>query len=670
MEFGSEVIADPRERLCNRVCACLLRELNYYSSADDKVAKILEDLALVTATDPEFVLQLAFYCREVLNIRTTSNFLLAYAAVHAETKGFLAIYFNKSVRLPSDLAEIVGIVQALRPSAVAGKLHVPKVLQKAVSAKFPEFNVYQLGKYCSEGKRKRQILTKKHNEVKRLEKEAAKLATQLTHSVKEDEGESNSEDEAKEQLRMRRVNRSISRSCSEDEDGEQRKAKEVSSKKPSISFKQIIRLCHLKEPAKSVMSIMGKRYPKDEQAFLSSSLAQSGTFEASLANTRMKIPTPVTWETELSAQGNYASVWEGLVKSRKLPFMAMLRNLRNMILTGVDETTHNLNIARLSNPDEVAKSRLFPFRFLSAFDAIKVDLDLMQVYQEHKELEMPHLVEESKRRTKMRVPFRGMKAPKISHKHKIIRPACLITQEGLARYQEALETAVRIATTINVKPIMGHSVVFCDVSGSMRCPLSKGNGLAESVLCMDAAIMLGLMVRSVCKSVDFKIFSSKPSEDSKGWLPVEISTENILATVELVKQEAEKLGGGTDFPFDYIESMVEERVHIDNMFVFSDMMISTDASAEHLDQRHQTTVKEVLHKYRSAVNPLMKFVTVDLAGHGRRLAGADFNNDFLNVEVTGYSDSILRLVSEMQQSQVEAVKAAAAQLRVDRPNAN
>ena len=52
----------------------------------------------------------------------------------------------------------------------------------------------------------------------------------------------------------------------------------------------------------------------------------------------MKIPTPVTWETELSERGNLAEVWEKLIHSRSgLPYMALLRNLRNIIKAGVNE---------------------------------------------------------------------------------------------------------------------------------------------------------------------------------------------------------------------------------------------------------------------------------------------------------------------------------------------
>jgi hypothetical protein len=41
------------------------------------------------------------------------------------------------------------------------------------------------------------------------------------------------------------------------------------------------------------------------------------------------------WETQISLKGNKAEVWQQLIDNKKLPFMAMLRNLRNMIKAGM-----------------------------------------------------------------------------------------------------------------------------------------------------------------------------------------------------------------------------------------------------------------------------------------------------------------------------------------------
>ena len=60
-----------------------------------------------------------------------------------------------------------------------------------------------------------------------------------------------------------------------------------------------------------------------------------GAWDESRAGQRMKLATAITWETELSAKGNNAEAWEGLINARKLPYMAALRNLRNIFLASV-----------------------------------------------------------------------------------------------------------------------------------------------------------------------------------------------------------------------------------------------------------------------------------------------------------------------------------------------
>ena len=79
-----------------------------------------------------------------------------------------------------------------------------------------------------------------------------------------------------------------------------------------------------------------------------------------------KLETPYTWETEISDKGNKKEVWDELVDSGKLGFMALLRNLRN-ILDVCNGSTVVKVIERLQNKEEVEKSKQLPFRFWSAY---------------------------------------------------------------------------------------------------------------------------------------------------------------------------------------------------------------------------------------------------------------------------------------------------------------
>ncbi len=88
--------------------------------------------------------------------------------------------------------------------------------------------------------------------------------------------------------------------------------------------------------------------------------------------------TPYTWETQLSELGQkhfapeekvtaLKTLWEELLDSGKLGYMALLRNLRNILGAGVSVRHIKDLCARLSDPVQVKNSRQLPFRFLAAY---------------------------------------------------------------------------------------------------------------------------------------------------------------------------------------------------------------------------------------------------------------------------------------------------------------
>lgn len=78
----------------------------------------------------------------------------------------------------------------------------------------------------------------------------------------------------------------------------------------------------------------------------------------------------MTWEDALSAVGSKvdkAKLWESIIPS--MGYMALLRNLRNFDEAGVSDKAAQTVIEKLQDPEQVAKSRQFPFRFYSAYNA-------------------------------------------------------------------------------------------------------------------------------------------------------------------------------------------------------------------------------------------------------------------------------------------------------------
>jgi len=108
--------------------------------------------------------------------------------------------------------------------------------------------------------------------------------------------------------------------------------------------------------------------PKDEH--------QAELFRKIMSDT---LETPYTWETELSSVGQQSfetkeeldaakrEIWKQLVESRRMGYMATLRNLRNLLRLGMDDETMQLVCDFIADPEAVYKSKQLPFRFLSAY---------------------------------------------------------------------------------------------------------------------------------------------------------------------------------------------------------------------------------------------------------------------------------------------------------------
>lgn len=186
----------------------------------------------------------------------------------------------------------------------------------------------------------------------------------------------------------------------------------------AVSMKDIVMLCH---PA-----------PKDE--------AQAALWKRVLEN---RLETPETWETQLSRDGNNAKTWEKLIDSGKVGYMALLRNLRNIL----QAQPRNINKvwSTIADPEAVRRSRQLPFRFLSAYREIG----------------------------------------------------------GIAgsRAMGALETAARYAVD-NLPTLPGTTVIAVDTSGSMSSTLSA----KSTVRCCEVGMMLGLIANRICEDSLFYTF--------------------------------------------------------------------------------------------------------------------------------------------------------------------
>ncbi len=144
-----------------------------------------------------------------------------------------------------------------------------------------------------------------------------------------------------------------------------------------------------------------------------------------------------TWEVAVSKFGNKAEVWNAL----ELPFMAGLRNLRNLLEAGAYQALDAV-IENLKDEKAVLKSKQFPFRFYSAYREVS---------------NLPYVSRE--------------------YQQKVLR---------------ALEIALFLSVK-NLPKLDGRTAIIVDTSGSMHNSISK-NSVVEYI---DIATLMGSIARYV-----------------------------------------------------------------------------------------------------------------------------------------------------------------------------
>ncbi|WP_245536726.1 TROVE domain-containing protein [Solitalea canadensis] len=240
-----------------------------------------------------------------------------------------------------------------------------------------------------------------------------------------------------------------------------------------------------------------------------------------------ELATPYTWETELSALGQqlfateeekalaFKHKWEELIDSEKVGYMALLRNLRNMLDAEISLIHVKKAAAYLSNAEKVAKSKQLPFRFLAA--------------------------------------YRELSANKNGHVSVIL---------------DALEKAVTLSAA-NIKGFNENTKVLiaCDVSGSMQKPVSA----RSKILLYDIGLMLAMLMKSRCKNAITGMFGDK-------WKVVNVPTASVLANVDAFYKREGEVGYATN-GYLVLKDLINSKRVVDKVLFFTDCQLWNNNSA-------------------------------------------------------------------------------------------
>lgn len=178
-----------------------------------------------------------------------------------------------------------------------------------------------------------------------------------------------------------------------------------------------------------------------------------------------------------------AKAWEAIIPS--MGVMAQIRNLRNFDQTGVSNRAIQPILARLMDPDEIAKSKQLPLRFLTAY----------------------------------------RNAPSV-------------------RWSYALSTALDLSLS-NIPQLPGRTLVLVDTSGSMNSPMSEHGQVAR----WDIAALFGIALQKRMGMVSLVSYSGGHTWGTQSNLRLKefvgIKGAEVIRECERWKSEGFNLDGGT-----------------------------------------------------------------------------------------------------------------------------
>lgn len=250
--------------------------------------------------------------------------------------------------------------------------------------------------------------------------------------------------------------------------------------------------------------------PKDKE--------QQALFDKIAADT---LATPETWEVKMSAMGQKAftdesdketarkETWESMIDSGKMGYMAMLRNLRNLLQARISDAHMERVCSRLADPAQVRKSKQFPFRFLSAYRELK-----------------------------------GVSSVHTSMVLDALESAIQASVENMAGF--GTETRVLVAG---------------DVSGSMNVPISP----RSKVQYYDIGLVLAMLLQHKCARVISGIFGT----DFK---VANLPKSNILQNTDTLRRLSSQVGWSTN-GYKVIDHLVKNSIELDKVMIFTDLQL-------------------------------------------------------------------------------------------------
>jgi len=316
-----------------------------------------------------------------------------------------------------------------------------------------------------------------------------------------------------------------------------------------------------------------------------------------IANNNLE--TPYTWEVELSkagqeGRGDKKEVWEELLDSGKLGYMALLRNLRNFVQVGVSNFHMEKVAERISNYNEVKRSKQLPFRFLSAYRSLGQDIMVRSSWGRKDEPKDGDFV-----------------CPPI--------------------FLEALEKAVKFSIE-NIPMFENENVLIAtDVSGSMQRTISPRSQITN----YDIGALMAMLLQTRCATATAGMFGDT-------WKVLyDLPKDNVLRSTNEIHRREGEVGYSTNG-----WKVLEWAVRLAKMDsqTFERIMIFTDCQMWNSSGSEKGSINSHWKEYKKLV-PESKLYLFNLAPYGG--TPIDMRNGDVHL-ISGWSDRIFNVLADIE----------------------
>lgn len=188
--------------------------------------------------------------------------------------------------------------------------------------------------------------------------------------------------------------------------------------------------------------------------------------------------------------------------------MATIRNLRNLMLAGIDASHVDKVCSYIKNEKAVVGSRMFPYRFFTAFDILS---DL-------KEFSQQKFAKSKKSKTELK---------------NIKKQSQMCSLQVIEKIENALNEAIIIATKKNIPPMKGKTLILLSIGKEMKSVQmgKKANKSKKVTTVYDMAWLFSLMCNAASEAGEFVAFGHNGVIDSTN----NTSGKSLLEAVQNAK---------------------------------------------------------------------------------------------------------------------------------------